>query len=102
MTATPVGFHDGFGERRQSTGAGNQLLDLLVVHEELGTAAGFESALRQRVSELAPFQHVSFGRIRGVGHSAKPPTRIVIATDHVPGVRLSDVLAVAERRLIPL
>jgi hypothetical protein len=102
MSAAGTAFQDGLGERRQTTGAGNQLLDLVIVHESLGSAAGFEAALRQRAGELASFQHPSFPRLKGVGRLSKPPSRIVVATDHVSGVRLSDLLAIAERRLIPL
>jgi hypothetical protein len=102
MSAAGTAFQDGLGERRQTTGADNQLLDLVIVHETLGSAAGFEAALRQRAGELASFQHASFPRLKGVGRLSKPPSRIVVATDHVSGVRLADLLAIAERRLIPL
>ena len=102
MSVAGAAFQDGLGERRQTTGAGNQLLDLVVVHESLGAVAGFEAALRQRAGELASFEHASFPRLRGVGRLSKPPSRIVVATDHVSGVRLSDLLAIAERRLVPL
>ena len=102
MSVAGAAFQDGLGERRQTTGAGNQLLDLVIVHESLGAVAGFEAALRQRAGELASFEHASFPRLRGVGRLSKPPSRIVVATDHVSGVRLSDLLAIAERRLIPL
>jgi hypothetical protein len=102
MSGAGAAFQDGLGERRQTTGAGNQLLDLVIVHEAIGGANGFEAALKQRAGELASFQHASFPRLRGVGRLSKTPSRIVVATDHVSGVRLSDLLAIAERRLIPL
>ena len=102
MSVAGAAFQDGLGERRQTTGANNQLLDLVVVHESLGTISGVEAALRNRAGELATFQHPSFPRLRGVGRLSKPPSKIVVATDHVSGVRLSDLLAIAERRLIPL
>ena len=102
MSAPSTAFQDGLGERRQTTGAGNQLLDLVLVHEALGGVAGFEAALRQRAGELASFTHASFPRLKGVGKLSKSPAKIVVATDHVSGVRLSDLLAIAERRLIPL
>ena len=102
MSVAGAAFQDGLGERRQTTGAGNQLLDLVIVHETLGTVAGFEAALRQRAGELASFQHPSFPRLKGVGRLSKTPAKIVVATEHVAGVRLSDLLAIAERRLIPL
>ena len=102
MSVAGAAFQDGLGERRQTTGANNQLLDLVIVHESLGTVNGVEAALRNRAGELATFQHPSFPRLRGVGRLSKPPSKIVVATDHVSGVRLSDLLAIAERRLIPL
>ena len=102
MSASGTAFQDGLGERRQTTGAGNSLLDLVIVPESLGGVTGFETALRQRAGELASFQHASFPRLKGVGRLSKPPSRIVVATDHVSGVRVSDLLAIAERRLIPL
>jgi hypothetical protein len=102
MSAPSTAFQDGLGERRQTTGAGNQLLDLVLVHEALGGVAGFEAALRQRAGELASFTHAAFPRLKGVGKLSKSPAKIVVATDHVSGVRLSDLLAIAERRLVPL
>ena len=102
MSVAGAAFQDGLGERRQTTGAGNQLLDLVIVHEALGEVAGFEAALRQRSGELASFTHASFPRLKGVGKLSKSPAKIVVATYHVSGVRLSDLLAIAERRLIPL
>jgi hypothetical protein len=102
MSSAGAAFQDGLGERRQTTGAGNQLLDLVIVHDTLGGVAGFEAALRQRAGELASLQHAAFPRLKGVGRLSKTPSRIVVATDHVSGVRLSDLLAIAERRLIPL
>jgi hypothetical protein len=102
MSVAGAAFQDGLGERRQTTGAGNQLLDLVIVHEALGAVAGFEAALRQRAGELAAFQHAAFPRLKGVGKLSKSPSKIVVATDHVSGVRVSDLLAIAERRLIPL
>ena len=102
MSVAGAAFQDGLGERRQTTGAGNQLLDLVIVHEALGAVAGVEAALRQRAGELASFEHASFPRLKGVGKLSKSPAKIVVATEHVSGVRVSDLLAIAERRLIPL
>jgi hypothetical protein len=95
-------FTDGLGERRHTTGTGNQPLDVLILHEELTAVPAFEVAVRERVDQLSTFQHPSYARIRGVGRLAKAPSRLAIASDHVRGVRLSEVLAVAEQRLIPL
>ena len=95
------GFQDGLGERRQTTGAEIKLLDLVIVHESLGGVAGFEAALRQR-RESSHRSSTRRSAPQGRRSSLQAPSRIVVATDHVSGVRLSDLLAIAERRLIPL
>ena len=95
-------FADGLGERRQTTGTGNQPLDVLVLHEELTAVPSFEAAVRERVDQLAAFQHQAYVRIRGVGRLAKAPSRLAIASDHVNGVRLAELLTAAEKHLIPL
>jgi serine/threonine protein kinase len=95
-------FHDGLGERRHTSGAGNQPLEVLILHEELTAVPSFEPALRERVEQLAAFQHPSFTRVRGAGKLTKGQARLIVASDRVPGVRLSEILTAAEQRLIPL
>jgi hypothetical protein len=95
-------FADALGERRQTTGTGNQPLDVLILHEELTAVPSFEAAVRERVDQLSAFQHRSFARVRGVGRLAKAPSRLAVASDHVAGTRLSELLGIAEKRLIPL
>ena len=97
-----VVFHDGLGERRHTSGAGNQPLEVLILHEELTAVPSFEPALRERVEQLAAFQHPSFTRVRGAGKLTKGQARLIVASDRVPGVRLSEILTAAEQRLIPL
>jgi hypothetical protein len=95
-------FQDGLGERRHTSGAGNQPLEVLILHEELTAVPAFEPALRERVEQLAGFQHPSFTRVRGAGKLTKGQARLIVASDRVPGVRLSEILTAAEQRLIPL
>jgi serine/threonine-protein kinase len=95
-------FQDGLGERRHTSGAANQPLEVLVVHEELTTVPAFEVSLRERIEQFATFQHPSFARVRGAGRLTKGQARLVVASDRVPGVRLSEILTAAEQRLIPL
>jgi hypothetical protein len=104
VSAAPstVVFEDGLGERRHTTGAANQPLEVLILHEELTAVPAFEASLRERVDQLAAFQHPSFARVRGAGRLTKGQARLIVASDHVPGVRLSEILAAAEQRLIPL
>ena len=97
-----VVFQDGLGERRHTSGAGNQPLEVLILHEELTAVPAFEASLRERLEHLAGFQHPSFTRVRGAGRLTKGQGRLIIASDQVPGVRLSEILTAAEQRLIPL
>jgi hypothetical protein len=104
VSAAPsaVVFEDGLGERRHTTGAANQPLEVLILHEELTAIPAFETSLRERLDQLAAFQHPSFARVRGAGRLTKGQARLIVASDHVPGVRLSEMLTAAEQRLIPL
>ena len=98
----PVVFEDGFGQRRRVVGARNQTLSVLFLDAELTANPAFETALRERLADLAGFHHESFARARGVVHVTKSPLRLALASDFVDGVRLSEMLALADERLIPL
>jgi hypothetical protein len=80
----------------------NEPLELLALREELTSVSSFEFALRDRVSRLSSFQSEHYGRVRGVERVGKTGTTLAIVSDHVQGVRLSDVLAFAESRLLPI
>jgi PEGA domain-containing protein len=101
-SSTPVAFQDGLGQRRLSVSATNESLELLALREELTAVSSFEFALRDRVSRLSSFQSEHYGRVRGVERIGKIGTTFAIVSDHVPGVRLSEVLAFAESRLLPI
>jgi hypothetical protein len=98
----PVVFEDGLGQRRRVVGARNQTLSVLFLDGELTADPAFEPALRDRLTQLAAFQHASFARARGVVHVTKTPLRLALASDFVDGVRLSEMLTLADERLIPL
>lgn len=98
----PVVFEDGLGQRRRVVGARNQTLSVLFLDGELTAAPAFEAALRDRITQFAGFHHESFARARGVVHLSKVPPRLALASDFVDGVRLSEMLTLAEQRLIPL
>jgi hypothetical protein len=101
-SSTPVAFQDGLGQRRLSVSAANESLELLALREELTAVSSFEFALRDRVSRLSSFQSEHYGRVRGVERVGKTGTTLAIVSEHVPGVRLSEVLAFAESRLLPI
>jgi hypothetical protein len=80
----------------------NEPLELLALREELTAVSSFEFALRDRVSRLSSFQSEHYGRVRGVERIGKTGTMLAIVSDHVQGVRLSEILAFAESRLLPI
>ena len=101
-SSTPVAFQDGLGQRRLSVSATNESLELLALREELTAVSSFEFALRDRVSRLSSFQSEHYGRVRGVERIGKTGTTLAIVSEHVPGVRLSEILSFAESRLLPI
>ena len=98
----PVAFEDGLGERLYAVGAANEPLEVLKVSNELSCVSSFEDSLRDQAARLADFRHEAFGRVRAVERLDARSSTIVIISDHVRGVRLSEVLAGARKRGIPL
>jgi serine/threonine protein kinase len=98
----PVAFEDGLGERLYAVGAANEPLEVLKISNELSCVSIFEEALREQAARLADFRHEAFGRVRAVERLDPRSSTIVVISDHVRGVRLSEVLAGARKRSIPL
>jgi hypothetical protein len=98
----PVAFEDGLGERLYAVGAANEPLEVLKVSNELSCVSSFEDSLRDQAARLADFRHEAFGRVRAVERLDARSSTIVVISDHVRGVRLSEVLAGARKRGIPL
>ena len=96
-------FEDGLGERRrildQTT---NETLEMLCLRDELTAVPSFEFALRERVSRLANFRHAYYGRVRRVDRLVNQESTLGIVSDVTHGARLSEILAVAERRHLAL
>jgi serine/threonine protein kinase len=101
-SSTPVAFQDGLGQRRLSVSVSNEPLELLALREELTAVSSFEFALRDRVSRLSSFQSEHYARVRGVERIGKTGATLAIVSEHTAGVRLSEVLAFAESRLLPI
>ncbi|HKT81168.1 MAG TPA: hypothetical protein VJP86_13170, partial [Vicinamibacterales bacterium] len=98
-----VTFRDGLGERRHVVDpTGSEALEVLCLRGELSSVPSFEFALRERVSHLAQFRHAYYGRVRGVERLGARDATLAIVSDATPGIRLSDILAKAEERRIPL
>jgi hypothetical protein len=98
----PVAFEDGLGERLYAVGAANEPLEVLKISNELSCVSSFEEALREQASRVADFRHEAFGRVRAVERLDARSSTVVVISDHVRGVRLSEVLAGARKRSIPL
>ena len=89
-------FSDGLGERIVAVDAATgDLLQILRVRPQLLAVPSFEFALRERAARLANFRHAYYARVRRVD---RHPGGLAIVSDHVEGVRLSDMLRVAEER----
>jgi serine/threonine protein kinase len=95
-----MSFKDGLGERVQATDSTGEV-ERLQLNRELTQTPGFEFALTERVHRLASFHHSSFGSIRGLDGSARAGD-LAVVSEAVPGMRLSDVLAVSEAREMPV
>lgn len=101
--APAVMFRDGLGERRHVVDPmGHEALDVLCLKGEFSSAPSFESALRERVGHLAGFRHATFGRVRAVERLGARDMTLAIVSDATPGIRLSDLLAEAEARHLPV
>ena len=97
----PVDFEDGLGQRRVSVGVDGGAVEVLTLREKLTAVATFEPKLRERVRRLADFHSEHYGRVCGV-ESLKGGGRLALVSERVPGVRLSEMLAAAESRLLPV
>jgi PEGA domain len=89
-------FTDGLGDRVVAVDAATgDLLQILRVRPQLLAVPSFEFALRERAARLANFRHAYYARVRRID---RHPSGLAIVSDHVEGVRLSDMLRVAYER----
>jgi hypothetical protein len=93
-------FTDGLGDRVVAVDAATgDLLQILRVRPQLLAVPSFEFALRERAARLANFRHAYYARVRRID---RHPSGLAIVSDHVEGVRLSDMLRVAAERGLQL
>jgi PEGA domain len=96
-------FSDGLGDRVVAAdGATADLLQILRLKATLTAVPSFEFALRERTSRLANFRHAYYARVRRVDRSMTPAASLAIVSDHVEGIRLSDILRVAHEKHLQL
>src|SRR5438093_74133 len=89
-------FSDGLGDRLVAVDAASgDLLQILRLRAPLLAVPSFEFALRERAARLANFRHAYYARVRRID---RHPTGIAIVSDHVEGVRLSEMLRMSADR----
>jgi hypothetical protein len=86
------GLSDGLGDRLlMFDNTGGSALELLRFRREFAASAGFESALRERMEQLAQFTHPVFSTVRAV-EDLGPGDGLALVSTYVPGRRLSEAL----------
>jgi hypothetical protein len=71
-------------------------LEMLRVRPQFSGQAAFETALRERLRRLAEFRNPAFARVRQIDRLTGQAAGIAIVSNHMEGVRLGDVMGVAE------
>ena len=82
-------------------GAANEPLEVLKLSSVLSSVSSFDFALRERTARLAGFRHESFARVRSIELDRRT-SALLVTSDYVPGIRLSTMLAEAQKRAIPI
>jgi hypothetical protein len=96
-------FSDGIGDRVvASDGATGELLQILRLRPALTAVPSFEFALRERAARLANFRHAYYARVRRVDRAMSPTPSLAVVSDHIEGIRLSDILRVAQDKHLQL
>jgi hypothetical protein len=95
-------FEDGLGERHLVVDRAHEPVEMLCLRSELTSVPSFEFALRERVSRLAAFRHTCYGHVRSVERLKDSGSTLALVSNVTNGVRLSEILAFAERENIPL
>lgn len=87
-----VGAVDGFGRRTRDIdpGSGDEV-ELLELSSTLVEHSGFVAALGERVARFAVVRHASYVHLRQLDRPSAD--RLVLASDHTPGWRVSQMLA---------
>ena len=99
----PIGFEDGLGTRRRAVDrARNETVEMLCLRSELTAVPSFEFALRERLGNLAAFSHACYGHVRSVERLKDPASTLALVSDVTPGLRLSEMLRLAEASEVTL
>jgi serine/threonine protein kinase len=99
--SSPREFEDGLGERAIVVDeASGETLETLRLCARTMAAPAFEFALRERAGRLANFRHAYYARVRRIDRD--DDSRLVVVSEHVPGLRLSEMLRAIEEHHLEL
>ena len=102
-TPAPGAFEDGLGTRRLAVDrARHETVEMLCLRGELTAVPSFEFALRERLGHLAAFSHGCYGRVRSVERLKDPAPTLALVSDVTAGLRLSEMLRLAEAAEVTL
>jgi len=90
-------FSDGLGLRFVRTLGTGETVEALRLRPEL---AALRESIRDRMNRLATFRQASFLPVRDTAAVPHQPWCLEVVSDHVPGVRLSEILEAARARRI--
>jgi hypothetical protein len=94
---TPI-FVDGIGRRQRTVDSTGEEVETLRLCRPLSEAPSTEPALIERAGRLAAFGHPSFAQVRRVERLKGALGGLTVVSAAIPGMRLSDVLALAQRK----
>jgi hypothetical protein len=91
-------FVDGIGRRIRIPDATGEDVETLRLCRELSEASSTEPALIDRAERLAGFAHETFAQVRRVERQRGPLGGLSVVSAAVPGLRLSEILALSQRQ----
>src|SRR5262249_32349192 len=94
-------FADGLGGRRRREGP-HKPLEIVYLHEQLTVLPSLEFLVRERISRFANIHNDSWTYVRGIERVGGAASRLALVSEAVTGVRLSQMLSVADQSLLPL
>jgi hypothetical protein len=101
-TTPGLPFEDGLGQRYFLNGPEHGATEVLLLRASFASVPSFEFALRDRASRLAPFRHASYARTRAIERTPGIEPRLKVVSDASTGIRLSELMAGAQARRVPL
>ena len=97
-----LAVEDGIGRRYRAKADGDRNVEILCFHPELTEIPSFEFSLRERVNRLSGFQHPCYAHIAKVDRLKDGRGTLALFSEFAPGVRLAEIIASAERRLLTI